>query len=96
MKKKSTQRLIFYNDTLSHTYPHFNYLSYCQRIFHLQDHPSPLGHGWDIVNGKCRPVRYTLPALPTQISTAHITYPDSSDEESMSEDSDNSTDTDQD
>lgn len=22
----------------------------------LQEHPSPIGHGWELVNGKCRPV----------------------------------------
>ena len=32
--------------------------------FELSEHPSPLGNGWELINGKCRPVRYTLSALP--------------------------------
>ena len=27
-------------------------------------HPSPLGHGWELMGGPCRPVRHTRPALP--------------------------------
>ena len=30
-------------------------------------HPSPIGHGWELVNGKCRPVRNTVPPLPEQL-----------------------------
>ena len=37
---------------------------YCQMHFELSEHPSPLGNGWELINGKCRPVRYTLSALP--------------------------------
>jgi len=29
-------------------------------------HPSPIGHGWELVDGYCHPVRHTHPAnLPT-------------------------------
>ena len=34
----------------------------------MLEHPSPIGHGWDILNGKCQPVRYTLPPLPQQLT----------------------------
>ena len=30
-------------------------------------HPSPVGHAWQLVGGRCRPVRHTQPALPTQL-----------------------------
>ena len=29
--------------------------------------PLPLGHGWNLVGGHCRPVRHTRPALPMHI-----------------------------
>ena len=29
----------------------------------LKSHPSPLGHGWEMVGGRCRPVRHTRAAL---------------------------------
>ena len=32
------------------------------------DHPSPIDNGWEIINGKCRPVRYTVPPLPLQLN----------------------------
>ena len=32
-----------------------------------QFHPSPLGHGWQFVDGLCLPVRYDLSALPSSI-----------------------------
>ena len=63
-KKKTTQRLIPDDGTLNHIYERANYLSYCQMHLELSEHPSPLGNGWELVNGKCRPVRYTLSALP--------------------------------
>ena len=39
-----------------------NNLSYCQMQFELSEHP--LGNGWELIIGKCRPVCYTLSALP--------------------------------
>ena len=35
-----------------------NYLAYLARHPALKHHPSPLGHGWDLVDGRCRPVRH--------------------------------------
>ena len=67
MKKKSTQRLIPDEDTLNHICLRANYLAYCQKNFHLSRHPSPTGNGWGIIDGKCRPVRNTLPALPATL-----------------------------
>ena len=33
----------------------------------LKPHPSPLGHGWELVGGHCCPTRHTQPALPTHL-----------------------------
>ena len=33
----------------------------------LKHHHSPFGHGWELVGGRCRPVRHTQPALPTHL-----------------------------
>ena len=49
---------------------------------------SPIGHGWAIMNGKCRPVRHTLPPLPDQLKR-HCEH-DGSDDDS-STDTDEST-----
>ena len=64
LKKKSTMRLPPDDDSLGLHLERTNYLSYCQLHYDLREHPSPIGHGWEIINGKCRPVRHTLPALP--------------------------------
>ena len=39
-------------------------MSFCQLYFDLHQHPLPIGYGWEMVNDKYRPVRYTEPALP--------------------------------
>ena len=49
-----------------------NYLAYLVRHPSLKNHPSPLGHGWELVGGHCRPVRHTQPALPL---TLHLPAP---------------------
>lgn len=90
MKKKSMIRLPPDDDSLNPHVERTNYITYCQLHYNLYDHPSPIGHGWELVNGKCRPVRYTQPPLPQQLM-----LPDSSEEsESDSEmsESGNSTD----
>ena len=32
--------------------------------FHLKEHPTPIGRGWELVNGSIRAVRFSKPALP--------------------------------
>ena len=44
-----------------------NYLAYIIRHPSLKSHPSPLGHGWELVGGRCRPVRHTRPSLPRHL-----------------------------
>ena len=36
-----------------------NHLAYNRRHSELRNHPSPISHGWEIMNGHCRPVRQT-------------------------------------
>jgi len=67
-KKKSTIRLPPDNDTLDQRLERTNYITYCQIHYNLLEHPSPIGHGWELMNGKCRPVRHTQPPLPHQLT----------------------------
>ena len=64
-KKKNTQRLMPDDDTLNTICYCANYLAYFQKNFQLNRHPSPIGNGWEIIDGKCRPARNVLPALPS-------------------------------
>lgn len=62
-RKKSTMFIPPDKDSLHHHFLRVNYITYCQKNFKLKDHPCPLGNGWALINGKCRPVRYTSPPL---------------------------------
>ena len=79
LKKKSTIRLPPNDDSLGLHLERVNYITYCQLNYNLLEHPSPIGHGWEILNGKCRPVRHTLPPLPQQLLHRHC-LEESSDE----------------
>ena len=73
-KKKSTSRLPPDSDCLQLHFKQGNYLSFLQKHPTLQSHPSPLGHGWQLVDSLCLPARNDLPALPSSISvTLNIT-----------------------
>ena len=67
MKKKSTLRLCPDNDSLDHYCERANYLAYIQLHPEIFNHPSPIGNGWMLVDGRCRPVRNRLSALPNNI-----------------------------
>ena len=56
IEEKSTIRLPPDDDPLNHHVERTNFISYCQIHFDLQEHPSTIGHSWEILNGKCRPV----------------------------------------
>ena len=43
-------------------------------------HPSPNGHGWELVDGNCRPVRRTRPALPAHPPTLRLETHEETDE----------------
>ena len=68
MKKKSTMRLAPDSDSLRHHLERANYLAYLQKNFNLKIHPSPVGHGWHLVNGLCMPIRSSELALPSSFS----------------------------
>ena len=84
MKNKSFIRLPPDGDSLHQHCLRANYLAYLVRHPALKHTPSPLGHGWELVDGRCRPVHHTRPALPT-----HLPVPGQADsEEDESEDDD--------
>ena len=64
LKKKCTIRLPPDDNSLNLHVERTNYVTYCQLHYNMVEHPSPIGHGWEIMNGKCRPVRHTLPPAP--------------------------------
>ena len=68
LKNKSFTRLPPDEDSLRQHCTRANYLSYLIRHPSIKNHPSPIGNGWEIVNGRCRPVRYTKSALPDILS----------------------------
>ena len=68
-KKKSLMRLPPDDDCLKQHITRANFLAYIQRHPELRDHPSPVGYGWALVNGRCRPVRSTPQALPPELHT---------------------------
>ena len=47
------------NDGLNLHIMRANYLDCIQRHADLSNHSSPIDHGWEMMNGHCRPVRYT-------------------------------------
>ena len=65
LKKKSLMRLLPDDGSLEQHIKRANFLAYIQHHPDLRRHPSPIGHGWELVNGYCRPVRHTKPALPS-------------------------------
>ncbi|KAL8591125.1 hypothetical protein ACOMHN_063749 [Nucella lapillus] len=91
MKNKSFICLPLDSDSLRQHCLRTNFLAYLMLHPSLKHHPSPLGHGWELVDGRCRPVRYTKPALPRHLAlhepTPEQAY-ESNDDESKEEDED--------
>ncbi|KAI4808466.1 hypothetical protein KUCAC02_000525 [Chaenocephalus aceratus] len=88
IKKKSFIRLPPDNDSLRQHCLRANYLAYLVRHPSLKHHPSPIGHGWELVGGCCRPVRHTRPALPMHLPAPRPTEEGQEDEEDESDDDD--------
>jgi len=44
-------------------------------------HPSPIGHGWELVDGYCHLVRHTHPALPAHLPTLRLEIAEKSEED---------------
>ena len=66
-KKKSLMFLLPDDDSLEQHIKRANFLAYIQHHPDLRRHPSPICHGWELVNGYCRPVRHTKPVLPCSL-----------------------------
>ena len=54
-------------DSLNAHLDRVNNLAFCQKNYMLRIHPSPIGHGWHMIDGKCRPVQYSSEPLPADI-----------------------------
>ena len=67
MEKKSFLCLPPDADSLHQHCLRANYLAYLARHPTLRTHPSPIGHGWELVDGHCRPIRHTHPAFPMHL-----------------------------
>ena len=85
MKNKSFIRLPPDADSLHQHCLCANYLAYLVRHPSLKHHPSPLGHGWELMDGHCRPVRHTRPALPAHLPTPEPGEDSEDDDESDEE-----------
>ena len=94
MKKKSTSRLAPDDDTLHWICLRANFLLFIQKHFYLKTHPSPIGHGWNIINGNCRPIRNTKAPLPTEFESLKEMRTSEDDISSSSESEDFSSDDD--
>jgi len=69
MKKKSFLRILPDTDCLHQHFIRENYSAYLVLHPLLKKHPSPIGHGWELVD---RPVRHTCPALPAHLPALHL------------------------
>jgi len=66
-EKKSFLQIPPDTDCLWQHFIRANYSTYLVHHPLLKKHPSPIGHGWELVDGYCCPVRYTHPALPAHL-----------------------------
>ena len=55
---KSASRLPPDNDSVELHCMRANYLSYTQKNYYRTSHPSAIGNGWLVVDGKCRTFRF--------------------------------------
>ena len=67
MKKKSFLRIPPDTDCLRQHFIQANFLTYLVLHPLLKKHPSPIGQGWELVDGNCCPVKHTHPALPAHL-----------------------------
>ena len=65
MKRKSTLRIPPDADSHKMKVTRANYQAFIWLNYMNPDAPpSPLQHGWTLIDGKCLPMRYSKPALP--------------------------------
>ena len=62
-----------------------NYLAYLVHRPSLKDHPSPLGHGWELASGHCHAVYHTCPTIPTQLPEPELSEDSGEDEDNDDE-----------
>ena len=88
IKKKSILQLCPDTDFLNHVCDRANYLAYVELHPEIQDHPSLIGNGWMLVDGRCRPIRHSLSALPTNIFRTSVDTDETDPSDCESSDSD--------
>ena len=71
-KKKSISRLPPDEDSTRYKIQISNYQAYLMRNPDIRDHPTAVGKGWEVVNGVCRPHRYSKPALPENLNQINL------------------------
>jgi len=69
MKKKFFLRIPPHTDCLCQHFIRASYVTYLVLHPLLKKHLSPIGPGWELVDGYCHPVRHTRPALPAHLPT---------------------------
>ena len=73
MKTKSMQRIPPDQDSHDLHVKRVNYQAYVLLNYDKPDPPpSPLNHGWILVEGRCQPLRYLNPPLPKNLSDAAV------------------------
>ena len=71
LKEKSLMRLLPDDDSLEQHIKRANFLAYIQHHHpDLRRHPSPIGHGWELVNGYCRTVRAPHKTCPSEFASS--------------------------
>jgi len=83
MKKKSFLRIPSDTDYRRQHFICANYSTYL--VLHPLLKNSPIGHGWELVDGFCHPVRHTRPALPVHLPTIRLETAEKSEEDEHEE-----------
>ena len=65
-----------------------NYLSFIEKHFELKVQPSPLNHGWHLVNGRCLPLKPVSPPLPQVVVFQYASDRDDDDGDDDDDDDD--------
>ena len=84
-KSKSFCRIPPDKDALNHHIARANYLSYLFKHIHMKQHPSPIGKGFEQIDNKIRPLRYSKAPLPESLTVPEPDQIMTSEEESESD-----------
>ena len=66
---KSVSRLPPDNDSVELHCMRASYLSYTQKNYYRTSHPSAIGNGWLVVDGKSRTLRFRNSEIPTTLNS---------------------------